>query len=328
MILVTGGTGLLGANLLRRLVKEGKQPRALYRNMKSVEQNPVLNLIKDQITWIKGDVLDFTSLQKSLQDVTQVYHCAAFVSLDKADAQKMINVNIKGTRSIVDAILETKGIRLLYVSSVAVLSKRENEEFFMEGVPWVDPGKDAGAYNRSKYFAECEVWRGIEEGLHAVIINPSVILGLGPNNISSASIFYKIWKGLPFYSPGSTGFVTAADCVNAMMSLMSSSKVGERYILCSKNLHFKEVFDQIAKNLGKKPPSILPPKWLSLAVCKLAGLQRIFGQSPSITQEAIIAAYRHRKFDGSKITRDTSFTYEPFTEGVKQICTEYKTVLS
>ena len=184
MIVVTGGTGLVGAHLLYDLCKKHEHVRALKRQNSDLKQvkktffyysHDAENLFQ-KIEWVNADVTDYFSLEDAFKDAKQVYHVAAMVSFHEKDNRKMMEINVKGTANVVNAALHHKIEKLCYVSSIAALGRPDANELATEETPWKDSDKST-AYSISKYKAELEVWRGIEEGLNAVIVNPSVILG-------------------------------------------------------------------------------------------------------------------------------------------------------
>ena len=184
MILVTGGTGFLGSHLLFHLVSSGEKVRALKR--KSGDLKNIRNVFEyykegssalvDLIEWVDSDLLDYISIVDCMKDIKYVYHSAALVSFNNHDRKKMMDANVRGTANIVNAALINNIEKLCFVSSIAAFGKHEDNLIIDEQTPR-SPSQKRSVYSLSKYKAELEVWRGIAEGLEAVIVNPSVILG-------------------------------------------------------------------------------------------------------------------------------------------------------
>ena len=223
MILVTGGTGLLGSHLLLELARSGKNVRALKRKSSNISQVRKVFLyyvqnadeLLQNIEWFEGDLLDFGSIEDSLEGVKEIYHAGAVVSFYPSDHKSMLKVNIEGTANLVNLALEKAISKFCYVSSVSTLGRADNLGLTDEETYWKASNKNS-QYAISKYGAEREVWRGIEEGLNAVIVNPSVILGPGDWKSGSPAFFSRIGKGLKFYTSGINGFVDVRDVSKAM----------------------------------------------------------------------------------------------------------------
>ena len=259
MILVTGGTGLVGSHLLYKLLQGKAKVRAIYRREKTLEtvkrvfsfysKSP--NKLFDSIEWIQADITDIPSLEHALKDIIYVYHCAAFVSFEPDKYYQLRKINIEGTANVVNLCLDQKIKKLCYVSSVAALGNSTNNKKIDEETYW-NPEEENSVYGITKYGAEMEVWRGIQEGLQAVIVNPTVIIGPGIWSHGSGYLIKKVYTGMSYYTKGSIGLVDIHDVVNIMTELMSSNISNERFILISENWSYKEFFNYIAKNLNLK----------------------------------------------------------------------------
>src|SRR6185295_8650851 len=173
LILVTGGTGFLGMQLLRELVKRGEKVRAIKR---SGSTSFLEEEFTRQIEWVEGDVLHIPALEEAMSDCEKVYHCAAVVSFLPKDHERIMKVNVEGTANVVNVALEKKIKKLVHVSSVAAIGSSRNDEVVNESTEWESGNSN---YALSKFLGEREVWRGIAEGLNAVIVNPSLIIGAG-----------------------------------------------------------------------------------------------------------------------------------------------------
>ena len=245
MILVTGGTGFLGSELIKQLTNKGLTVIAIKREKSKIPAMLQDNLL---IKWITGDINEPATLEDSFIGITQVYHCAAFVSLNPKDKKKLFHVNIDGTSNIVNLCLENN-CKLLHVSSIAALGEAKKGKKITEKDLWEYNAK-AHAYALSKYEGEMEVWRGISEGLNGIIVNPSVIIGKNAGFEGSGAIFKLIKGGFPFFTNGAVGLVDVTDVAKSMIQLMDSDVNAERYIISSENYHYKQLFTEIAEGFG------------------------------------------------------------------------------
>jgi len=326
MIFVTGGTGLLGTHVLIELSKRGHKIRALKRI------NSDLTIVKkvfdfylaekshhffDQIEWVEGDILDIVSLQNGVKDCSVVYHCAALVSFKRHDFKKLIRINKEGTANVVNVCLGAKIDHLCYVSSTAAIGRSETKTVYDETNKWASSPENSG-YAVSKYIAENEVWRGIEEGLNAVIVNPSVILGPGNWNEGSLGIFKVVKKGLKFYTPGINAFVDARDIAFVMAELSEKRVFNERFLVISENLKFKDLFEKIAKELNVKAPSVLVKPWMAGLAWRIEGLLAFFfGRKQNITRETARSSMSSTSYSNQKIKERLQIEFIPIDESIK-----------
>ena len=332
MILVTGGTGLLGSHLLMRLLKDGVPIRAIYRTEKKRDavakffgyyhQNA--QELWKQIEWVKGDVLDVPSLEDAMVGVTQVYHCAAAVTFVPKDEPYMHKVNTEGTANVVNVCLGVSNVRLCHVSSVAAIGRDGSEDIISEKNEWKDSRHNA-AYAVSKHNAEVEVWRGIVEGLDAFMINPTLIIGPGDWEQSTGVLFKNTWKGLPFYTRGGNCFVDARDVSEVMVQLMASDVKNDRFIVGAENRLHKEVFDRLANNMGKKPPKLEAKRWMTEIVWRVEKIRcAITGARPFITKEVAMHALQLNSYDNAKILAQLpDFSFRDMNETFAFVCNQY-----
>jgi nucleoside-diphosphate-sugar epimerase len=332
MILVTGGTGLLGSHLLLQLLEKGEAVRAIYRTEK--KRDAVVKLFTyhtgkaqelwQKIDWVQGDVLDVPSLQNAMQGVTKVYHCAAAVTFLKKDRPYMHKVNTEGTANVVNVCLEHENVRLCHVSSVAAIGRDGSEEVINEENEWKESSHNA-AYAVSKHNAELEIWRGIVEGLNAFMVNPSLIIGPGDWDASTGAMFNKAWKGLPFYTRGGNSFVDARDVATIMIRLMDSDVREERFIIGAENRKFKEVFERIAKTMGKKPPTLEATPFLTGLTWRVEWLiSSVTGKKPFITKEVAHHALQLNQYDNSKLLNQLpDFQYRDINETLEFVSKKF-----
>lgn len=333
MILVTGGTGLVGSHLLYDLAKTGKKVKALKRagsDTKVVLKT--FSYYSDQakelfahIEWVEGDIMDYFSLLEALKDVTEIYHCAAKVSFSPKDQETMLKTNVEGTANMVNAALE-KGIRkFCHISSIATLGKSEKEEITEESY-WKSTGENS-VYSLSKYAAEREVWRAAEEGLPVIIVNPAIILGPGNWNQTSSNLFKRAHQGILFYTNGGSGFVDVRDVSKAMLQLMNSELINERFILSSENYPFKQFFDLLHEQLGKEKSSIHASSFLSAVAWRAEKIRTTFTGKPSlITKETARAANRKSFYSNGKI-KALGYSFIPIEQSIKDTCKLFLTDL-
>lgn len=319
MILVTGASGLVGSHLVKELVAAGKQVRAIYRNTVPAISGA------EKTEWVKADILDPLSMEEAMKGITEVYHCAAVVAFRSKQKQLMHHTNVEGTANVVNACIDAGIRKLLFVSSVAALGRIRENKPIDETMNWSEETSNS-EYGKTKFLAEMEVWRGIGEGLNAVIVNPVIILGAGDWEKGSSGIFKSAWDEFPWYTEGTGGFVDVKDVVTAMIRLMESDVAAARFILSGHNLSYREVFSSIAGSFGKKPPHRKVTALLSAIVWRVEALKSFFtGKDPLLTKETARTARAKVNFDNSKLLKIfPDFTYTAFETSVNRICAELK----
>ena len=318
MILITGGTGLVGANVLLRLSESVASDSivALYRTEKSKEKTFTLfkknqkETYFNSVNWIQGDILDVPSLENAFQNIEYVYHCAALISFNPSDEEKLRKINIEGTANIVNFCINKKVKKLCYVSSIAAIGDlAQNETILTENSEW-NPEMPHTDYAISKYGAEMEVWRGYQEGLDVVIVNPGVILGDSFWNQGSGTLFSKVRSGIPFYTNGSTGYIAVVDVASIMTELMNSTVTGERFILISENITYKTIFEKISKRIKAKNPSIEAKPWLLNLACVLDSISNfIIRTDRRITKMTAKSLVNEDQYSSEKIIQLLNYSF-------------------
>lgn len=332
MILVTGGTGLVGSHLLYHLLQDEKSVKAIHQ--KTSDLNAVKQIFKyysanfevlfDKIIWIEADLLDMPDLESAFINVNKVYHCAAFVSFNPADYKKMRKINIEGTTNIVNLCITNKIDKLCFVSSIAAVEKNIKNKYIDESENWNGGGQKSG-YAITKYGAEMEVWRASQEGLKVVIVNPGVILGSGFWHKGSSNLFTKVNNGFNFYTNGVTGFVGVKDVVHIMHKLMQSEIKNERYILIAENLSYKELFYKIAYTLNKKRPKINVSKFLIGFLWRLEWLKsKNLRKAPLITKNSARASLLKNNYSANKIISSLQYKFEDIDTVIMGIGKNFK----
>jgi dihydroflavonol-4-reductase len=293
-ILVTGAAGLVGNELIKQLLAAGE-------NVKAICHSKPLSLSHPNLEIVQCDILDVVCLNEIMNGITHVYHSAALVSYDPKDKQKLLKINIEGTANVVNACIDAGVIKLLHVSSVAALGRIRNDEMVSEKMNWTEETSNS-IYGKSKYFGEMEVWRGIGEGLKAVIVNPSLILGGNNWETGSSAIFKNAYHEFKWYTEGVSGFVDVRDVARAMILLMNSEITAERFVLNGENLSYREIFSSIAKCFGKKPPYKKVTPFLAELIWRLEEIKTKFtGTKHLLTKETVRTAQAKVYFDNRKI---------------------------
>ncbi|TCK82764.1 SDR family NAD(P)-dependent oxidoreductase [Albibacterium bauzanense] len=315
MILVTGGTGFIGSLVIKSLLEKGKSVLAIKRASSIIPQEL---LYKANLFWFDADVTDYFSLEDVFTQVRQVYHCAGMVSFNTADRKKLMDVNVKGTTHIVNLCLEKKA-RLVYLSSVAALGEEKDSGFIDEKSKWEWHPKLSG-YSISKFEAEREVWRGIAEGLDAVIVNPTIVIGADNSN-NTAQLFSLVDKGLRYYPTGSTGFVDVEDLASIMIQLMESPDIsGTNFLINNINLSYKELFQQYARIVKKAPPSIPTNRFLLAFAWRAQTLLSFLKiMKPKLTKEIARSSIKKHIYSNEKIISTLNYSFKPFDLSLEEI---------
>ena len=331
MILITGATGLVGCHLLLELLQNDMQVRALHRKDSDLDRvKRVLSYyIEDpesllqKVEWYEADLLDLAELDAAFQNVSQVYHCAALISFDPADKDRLYETNVVGTTNIVNLSIQHGIEKICHVSSIAALGDAYEHEIINEEVDWDE--RTIANYAITKYRAEMEVWRGIQEGVSAVIVNPGIIIGPGFWHTGSGTLFKMVSKGQKWFPPGGTGIVTIQDVIRAMTGLMASDIKNERFILVNKNMSYKEIFSMIAREFNMPAPERELKLWQLRILLPLDWLRaKLLGKSRRITQDNIRSVSRKKIYDGQKIVTTLTFNYELISEAVFFGCRMFK----
>lgn len=332
MILVTGATGLLGSHLCHKLVKEGKKVIGLKRAASRKENTKEIfgyyggEALFKEIVWEEGDILDVFTLEDIVRkhNVKEIYHCAALVSYEKADVERLYRMNVEGTANVVNVALDHGIEKFCHVSSIAALSSPGKKEMITEKMTWKSSPRHT-TYSITKYGAEREVWRGIEEGLRAVIVNPSLIVGPGCWNQSSGMLISNAKKGIKYYTPGGAGVVDVRDVVNASFTLMEKNIFGERFILNAENISFKEMLTLPLAEFGHPAPATEISKFMFRIGYRAERLLCIFnGKKPRLSKEFIKSGFEQQEYSSKKICDTLNMKFIPPAESFRWTCSFYK----
>jgi dihydroflavonol-4-reductase len=321
-VLVTGGTGFLGAYILQELVQKGYSVRAIRRNQQTPFYIPA-NILS-QVEWVTGDVLDIVSVHEAMQDIDAVIHSAGKVSFAARDKAAMFKINVEGTANMVNAAIELNVKRFVHISSVAAIGRNASGETVTEGKKW-QQGKYNTPYAISKYHAEMEVWRGAAEGLDAVVVNPSTILGYGDWSNSSCAIFKNVYNEFPWYTTGINGFVGVEDVARAVVLILESGISGERFIISNDNWSFQQMLNAIADGFGKKRPYKEATPLLGAMAWRLEKVKSFFsGKKPLLTRHSARVAHSKTYFDNRKILQVLpQFSFTPLKQSIEKACSQY-----
>ena len=331
MILVTGGTGLVGAHLLYHLIKDNETIRAIYRSEERIEAvKKIFSYYTDdaslisKIEWFKADITDIPAMIPAFVGVEKVYHCAAFISFNPKDYKEMRKVNIHGTAIIVNLSIDAKIKKLCFVGSIAAVGDALNGQLITEENEW-NKELDNSGYSITKFGAEMEVWRASQEEVEVVIVNPGIILGSGFWTSGSGKLFSKVYKGFKYYTEGITGFVGVKDVVKSMILLMNSDVKNERFILVSENKSYKEVLFLIADTWGVKRPSKKIKAWQTTVFWRLSSFLTIFSEkAPLLSKYSAKSAHEVSKYSSEKIKETMNFQFEEIQTVVNEVCSNFK----
>lgn len=321
MIAVTGASGLVGLHLLRELSYSEQEVLALYHT-----QIPALlpGTNASLIHWKAIDILDFQQVEEAFQGVSEVYHTAAMVSYDPRDRERMQQINVEGTANVVNAALFVGIRKLVHISSIATMGDESWPRLINEKST-ADEAKIKSGYAKTKQQAELEVWRGIAEGLQAIILNPSIILGEGDWSKSSTNLFKIVYHEFPFYTTGCTGWVGAVDVAKAAILAMKSTITNERFIISAENRYYYDVFTLMAKCMAKMPPRYRASRWMSELVWRWYAIRgKVFGTRVTISKETARSAYERKGYSAEKWRAQfPEFTFLPINESIDKIAKKF-----
>ena len=327
MILVTGGTGLVGSHLLFELTKSQQKIRALYRSQKTVDKvkqifayyTDSVDAQFDRIEWIQSDLNDLPKLAEAFKGVTHVYHCAALISFDPNDYYKLRETNISGTANIVNLSVINGIQKLCYVSSVATMGYDPVK--ITEETTW-NPEDQQSVYAITKYEAEMEVWRGIQEGVPSVIVNPGVILGPGFFRSGSGGLFKRVYKGLRYVTEGVSGYVGVTDVIKGVVSLMNGDRKNERYIMVAENLSFLDFTTLISNAFKLAPPKKIARKWMLSFAWRLDWLKHKLRGKKRLLTKNLSKTLRTKSYYCSDkfLEAETAFKFSPISTVVSEVC--------
>jgi len=358
MILVTGSTGLLGGHLLYALLQKYERVAALKRPSAKTDtlreifsyytNNP--DQLMDRIAWRSGDMLDKESLVRALEGITCVINCAAIVSFNPRERDRLTANNVEGTRNLAEALLVNrehfKTLRqeddkngrqtavLIHISSISALGDGPGNDpkFLIDEDTPRDPNRRHTGYSVSKYESE-QVLR--EMGVNAVILNPGIILGPGQWGKGSSQLFVKAWQGLKYYPYGGTGYVDVRDVAGVITEIScrlsvigyedSPSSSQQRFCLVSANLRYRDFFNMVTDEFGKPNPSIYAGRFLSGFAWRADTIRaRVAGRNPLLTRETANTAQRISFYSSDKIRKALDYPFRPVEETIDWVAGCYR----
>lgn len=330
MIVVTGGTGLLGSHLLLELARKHERITALKRPSSDLEEvrkvffyhSPEADKLFRRIRWTDTDLMSQQEVEEVVRGAGQVYHCAAMVSFQPRDRQKMIDFNVQSTTHVVQGCLKGKVNRLMHVSSSSAIGRPPEDIPAGESMIWTRSKTNTG-YSVSKFQSEMEVWRGMEEGLKAVIVNPAIILGPGFWEKGSSSMFTRIDRGLKYATTGVTGYVGVQDVVSVMTGLMEHEWSGERFIVSAGDYSYTEIFSMIAEAIGKPREFRQASPAMLMSLSRLDSLASLFTGRRSITSDQAMAAFDQVHFSAEKVQKALGIRFTPIPEVIRNVARHY-----
>lgn len=320
MIFITGATGFLGAYITHYLVEKGEKVRALRRTSSPMG---LCKSYADKVDWIEGDLNDLHVLKRGMDGVEKVYHIAGLVSFDPKDKEALYKINYKGTQKLINTALDCGVRKILYSSSIAAVGRSEMSNLVSEDTEWQDDSKWNSDYGNSKRLGEMELWRGAAEGLEAVAVNPTIILGSGYWK-GSLAFLKTVERGLKFYPGGKTGFVDVRDVAQICIRLMDSDINNERYIINAKDIYFRDFFDNIAHHLNVVAPHKRAGFRATEFVWRLEWLRsRLTGKRPIITKNTARVSQKEWNFSNEKISKELDYSFRDIDKTIQEMCEDY-----
>jgi dihydroflavonol-4-reductase len=302
-VFVSGGTGMVGANLARRLVRDGHRVRLLVRR----RLHPFLEGLSFEP--IAGDLADVPALARGMAGCTQVYHVAGAVSYRARDARRLYETNVLGTRNVLAAAARAGVTRVVHTSSTAAvgLSQRP-EEVLDEDAPF-HPRFDADPYMRTKHLAEEEVARAVEAGLDAVVVNPSTIYGAGDVYRNTTAVLDGLKRGRMIAAPpGGNSMVSVDDVVSGLLLAMERGRRGRRYILSAERMSYREMLDRMAVLAGGRPLRWTLPAVLERPLAAAAAVVSAVAPGVPLSAHVIRFSFRYRYFSAARAERELGWT--------------------
>ena len=317
MVLLTGATGFLGRRIARALTELNVPFRALARETSDTSS---LALLAPQAGIVTGDLNDPDSLLEACQGVETIIHAAAFVSFQTADRERLLLVNGEGTANLVNMALEAGVRRLVHLSSVAVLNRRDGGPVVTLAERWPEERPNT-SYAESKFAAEREVWRGQAEGLEVAVLYPTHMLGAGDWEHEHAP---RLWRMAArergVYPTGTSGFVDIRDVVDAVLFVLDRDTDGDRFLLNAVNWSWKEALTKIALSIGAKPPTMRVQPWQSALLWPIELVRaKISGSKPMITRESHQNVQADFRYDGSAYTEAAGRAYRDVDICIEEI---------
>jgi dihydroflavonol-4-reductase len=322
MILVTGASGFIGSAVARHLVQAGRDVRALVR-----PTSPRANLAALRIEIVEGDLLDGNSIERAMRDVRTLFHVAADYRLWARVPGDIVRTNVEGTRLVMEAARRASVERIVYTSSVATLATRPN------GAPGdetgtLDPTSAVGAYKYSKVIAERMVEAMIaEQNLPAIIVNPSTPIGPGDiRPTPTGRIIVEAAAGrMPAFVDTGLNLVHVDDVAAGHLAALERGRIGQRYILGGQNVLLGDMLGEIARCVGRTPPTIRLPRSLIFPIAFGAeAIAHFTGREPFVTVTGLRLAKDRMFFTSAKAERELGYRARPYGEAIADAITWFR----
>ena len=314
MIAVTGATGHIGNVLVRKLLARGETVRAIVPPFEDIKSLDGL-----EVEIVEGDVRDVNSLIKAFRSAEIVYHLAGIVTISSGNDDFLYQVNVEGTKNVVNACLKNKVKRMVYVSSVHALKEPPHGTVIDETCDY-NPECTRGSYDRSKALASLEVLKGVDKNLDAVLVCPSGVIGPYDYRISQMGhLFINFMKGdLKAGVYGAYDFVDVRDVAKGIILACENGKCGESYVLAGEQISVQDLFLELEKLTGIKAPSLKVPLWLVKAVSKISPLYyKVTGKEPLFTTYSIEVINSNSKISSAKAYNELKYSSRPLKESIK-----------
>jgi dihydroflavonol-4-reductase len=314
-VLITGATGFVGSAVLRTLLKAGFSVRALAR-----PTSPRRHLAGLDVEFCMGDLRDGGSIRNAMNGVRYLFHVGADYRLWARDPNEIFATNVGGTANAMEEALRAGVERIVYTSSVATLALHPDGKPADESTP-LSEEQAVGAYKRSKIAAEALVTRLVaERGLPAIIVNPST--PIGPCDVRptpTGRIIVEAASGrIPGFVDTGLNLVHVDDVASGHLAALQHGRIGERYILGGQNVEFSQMLAEIARLVGRRPPTLrVPYSATVIAAYAAEALARLTGKEPFATLDGVRMAKHRMFFTAQKAERELGFHARPYVEGLK-----------
>lgn len=313
-VLVTGASGFVGSWLVRELVRRGEEVRVLHRPSSSLAELQGVNFVSRL-----GDVTDLESLRDACQGVDTVFHLAGVVGYSRAMRPVMEDVNVGGTKKVIEAMQQSPRAKLVYMSSVVAVGASFDGTVLNESSPFNIHHLDLGYFETKKAAEDLVIDACRRNRIEAVILNPSTIYGPGDARKGSRKTQLKVARGeFPFYTSGGVSIVSVHDVVAALLRARAAGRIGERYILSGENITIGDLFRKIAALAGVKPPKVYLPNAVVHALGKIGDAMEAIGKKGPINSENAWTSTLYHWFDHSKAARDLGFKPRPADEALRE----------
>jgi dihydroflavonol-4-reductase len=319
MIFITGANGLIGSFIVRELLKKKIRPRCLKRSTSDLF---LLEDVSNQVDWVEGNLLDIPGLDLLFQGVDTVIHAAAVVSFNPENYDIMYKTNVEGTANLVNIALNKNIKKFLFVSSIASLGKSKKYNIIDETAQW-EEGEGMSFYAKTKYLSELEVWRGTEEGLNAVVINPTIVLGPGDWRKGSTRLFKYAFEEHTFFPRGNINFVDVRDVAQIAIKLIDRDIKNERFILNAGNVSYKEFFEKAAREFSKKPPFLSANGFITAIGWRMATLVAFIKRTQALlTKETAQASKNNYRYENEKVKKLLQYEFRELNSTISWAISE------